>query len=83
MLMKWRDRTPPSEIIGGLRAAFIRIRRHDLVFLLDLGVIAGPAETQARSLEKLQEIYERVKHADGKNTMGQSELEKFTKLLSL
>ena len=76
--MKWRDQTPPSQIIPHLKAAFTRIRRHDLVFLLELGVIAGTEEERARSLEKLQKTYKEIKKS--KPSMGEKELCKFPDL---
>ena len=79
MLLQWRDKTPSTKIISSLRSAFIRIRRHDLVFLLDLGVIAGPEEMQAGSLEKLRQVYDKVKKAKP-DSMGFLELSKFTDL---
>ena len=82
MLLKWREQTPSSKIIPSLKAAFTRIRRHDLVFLLDLGVIAGTEEVQASSLEKLCQIYEKVKKSNMEG-LGRSELAKFKDLLSL
>lgn len=81
MLLKWRDQTPPSQIIPKLSAAFTRIRRHDLVFLLDLRVIAGSDEEQGSSLEKLQKVCDKVKKP--KSSIGQNELFKFSDLKGL
>ncbi|CAK8683145.1 uncharacterized protein LOC143470213 [Clavelina lepadiformis] len=63
MLTMWRNKTPPDKISGKLRAAFTRIRRHDLVFLLDLGEIVSFDEERAiESLdERLQKLEEESK----------------------
>ncbi|XP_039267509.2 uncharacterized protein LOC120342653 [Styela clava] len=59
MLMRWRLRTPPNEIVPRLKAGFIRIRRHDLVDLLRIGAIAGSDDILELLNEQLRESKEK------------------------
>lgn len=68
MLITWRLRTPPSEIVPRLHAGFVRIRRHDLVDLLRIGAIAGEGDITEHVGQQLKI----VKETNKKPNIGQS-----------
>lgn len=79
MLEQWRDKTPAYELASKLRAAFIRIRRHDLVFLLDLGAIVAPPEEDKETVEeKVRQLQEELKGKGG--SLGADLVSKFKHL---
>nr|XP_009861214.2 uncharacterized protein LOC104266515 [Ciona intestinalis] len=80
MLTRWRDRTAPEKITGCLKAAFIRIRRHDLVFLLDIGAITAPANQNGDSLEdKIRKLKDQIDR-EPSNSLGSQIVAKFKDL---
>jgi len=80
MLKQWRDKTPAYELARKLRAAFVRIRRHDLVFLLDLGAIVAPPDGDKETLkDKIEKMKQELAEKD--HSLGSDLLEKFDSLL--
>lgn len=78
MLMTWRERTPPNQIVPRLRAGFIRIRRHDLVDLLQLGAICGADDADESIDKELRTLNEKINKKGG--SLGASIASKFKQL---
>ena len=61
MLRQWRDRTPSYELAEQLNQAFVRIRRHDLVFMQGVGVLTTwPGAKKKNTQEKLNKMHKKV-----------------------
>lgn len=61
MLRQWRDRTPSYELAEQLNQAFVRIRRHDLVFMQGVGVLTTwPGTKKKNTQEKLNKMHKKI-----------------------
>lgn len=61
MLRQWRDRTPSYELAEQLNQAFVRIRRHDLVFMQGVGVLTTwPGAKKKNTQEKLNKMHKKI-----------------------